>query len=216
MVQSVTAQPSLPYAPPRLSAFDTGSEQCPQGQLPGPIEFDPQEARNALNPLQYVPLVGMIYRQATGETIPAPLSIAGSVVTGAMLGGPLGILGSVLLNLASELIHLGADTSRPPVPYGMNVTGSEAGIQTGLPGETMPADGYTTLATVLPQFLGGGATAFTHNDTPATQGAAVADDDTPAGSAAAVADDDTPAIPAVTPVRQAIAAYEAGSLFGMG
>ena len=188
MVQAVTAQPSQPNPPPRLTVFDTGSEQCPQGQLPGPIEFDPQEARNALNPLQYVPVVGMIYRQATGETIPAPLSIAGSVLTGAMFG-PIGILGSVLLNLASELIHLGADTSRPPVPYGMNVTGSEAGVQSGLPGETMPADGYTTLATVVPQFLGGGATA--------------------------VADDDTPATP-VTPVRQAIAAYEQGSLVGMG
>ena len=54
----------------------------PAGAAPGPIEFDPQEARNALNPLQYVPVVGMIYRQATGETIPAPLSIAGSVLTG--------------------------------------------------------------------------------------------------------------------------------------
>jgi hypothetical protein len=202
MVQAVTSQPSLPNPPPRLTVFDTGSEQCPQGQLPGPIEFDPQEARNALNPLQYVPVVGMIYRQATGETIPAPLSIAGSVVTGAMLGGPLGILGSVLLNFASELVHLGADTSRPPVPYGMKVTGNEAGIQTGLPGETMPSDGYTTLATVLPQFLGGGgASALAGDDTPATP--------------AAVADDDTPIVPA-TPVRQAIAAYEAGSQFGMG
>ena len=182
MVQSVTASASLPNAPIRLTAFDTGSEQCPQGQLPGAAVFRPGEAQNALNPLQYVPVVGMIYRQATGETVPPMMSIAGSVATGAMFGGPIGIIGSVLMNFAQELFRIGPDTSRPAVPYGMSVTGSEAGVQTGLPGQTMPADGYTTLATVLPDFLGGGATA--------------------------VAED--------TPARQAIAAYEAGSMYGHG
>ena len=136
------ARPSLPIAPPRLTIFDTGSEQCPQGQLPGALEFTPEEARNALNPLQYVPVVGMIYRQATGETIPPPMIIAGSVVTGAIFGGPIGILGSVLLNAAVELARLGPDTSRPPVPEGFDVTGSEAGVRSVSPGSGRQAGGY--------------------------------------------------------------------------
>ena len=191
MVQSATAvspAPIAPYAPPRLTVFDTGSEQCPQGQLPGKLDCTPEEARNAANPLQYVPIVGMVYRQATGETVPPPFLIAGSAISGAIFGGPLGVLGSIVLNLAQELARLGPDTSRPPVPEGMQVTGSEAGVTSVSPGDPTPPGGYTTLATILPDFLGGGANG---GDGPALAG-------------------DGP------PVRQAIAAYEAGSMFGHG
>ncbi len=76
------AQP-LPIAPPRLTVFDTGAEQCPQGQLPGAAEMTPEEAEGGLNPLQYVPVVGMIYRAITGEPVPPPLIIACSVVSSA-------------------------------------------------------------------------------------------------------------------------------------
>jgi hypothetical protein len=142
-------------APPRLTVFDTGSEQCPQGQLPGALQFKPGEMQNALNPLQYVPVVGMIYRQATGETIAPPVQILGSVATGAMFGGPIGVLGSVLMNVVLELARLGPDTSRPPVPEGMDVTGSEAPIRAVSPGDKRPDGSYLTLATTLPDFLGG-------------------------------------------------------------
>jgi hypothetical protein len=124
--------------------------------MPGPAEFTPQEARNALNPLQYVPIAGMIYRQATGETIPPPMAIAGSVVTGAIFGGPLGVMGSIVMNFATELARMGPDLSRPAVPLGMSQTGSEAGMEPVTPGTSTVPGGYTTLATTLPDFLGGG------------------------------------------------------------
>ena len=104
--------PSLPLSPPRQTVFDVGAENCPQGQLPGPLEFTPEEAKNARNPLQYLPVVGFFYRQITGETVPAPLSIASSVASSAALGGPIGVVGSVLFSFVSELIRLGPDTSR--------------------------------------------------------------------------------------------------------
>ena len=166
MVSPIAAPPPPP-APLRAIVFDTGSEQCPQGQLPGPLDFTPQEASNAANPLQYVPVVGMLYRQATGETIPPPMQIAGSIASGAVLGGPAGVLGAVLLNFVLELGRLGADTSRPPVPAGMDVTGSEAGIRSVTPGSLAGGE-YTTLATVVPDFLGGG-TAFASNSPAARQ-----------------------------------------------
>ena len=144
-------QPTVPWP----SVFDTGSEGAPQGQLPGPAVFSRQEALNALNPLQYVPIAGMVYRQATGETIPPPLAIAGSVVSGAISGGPLGVLGSVLLNFVMELARIGPDLSRPPVPEGMDQTGSEAGIRPVSPGSIATPGGYASLATTLPDWLGG-------------------------------------------------------------
>ena len=142
-------------SPPRLTVFDTGSETCPQGQLPGAAVFTVDEEKNALNPVQYVPVVGMIYRQATGETIPPPLSILGSVASGAVLG-PIGILGSVLFNFVQEMFRVGPDTSRPAAPLGMEAAGKEAGMHILGPGEKAPTNSYTTLATSLPDFLGGG------------------------------------------------------------
>lgn len=153
--------------PPRLTVFDTGAEGCPQGALPGAAVFSVDEAEHALNPLQHLPLVGMLYRQATGETLPAPLSVLGSVAVGAIFGGPVGIVGSVAINFAAELFRLGSDTSRPAVPEGMDGAGAEAGVQPVSPGSITRPGGYTTLATALPDFLGGaGATQFAGDDAP--------------------------------------------------
>jgi hypothetical protein len=60
------------------------------------------------------------------------------------------------MNFVSELIRLGPDTSRPAAPEGMSQTGSEAGVQPVSPGSITTPGGYTTLATTLPDFLGGG------------------------------------------------------------
>ncbi len=44
-----------------------------------------------LNPLQYVPVVGTIYRAVTGDTIPETARFAGSLVVSGLTGGPVGI-----------------------------------------------------------------------------------------------------------------------------
>ena len=149
------AQP-MPIAPPRLTVFDTGAEQCPQGQLPGALELTPAEQRTGINPLHFVPVVGMIYRAITGETAPPPMQIAASAVSSAAFGGPMGLVGTLVLNAAMELARLGPDTSRPAAPEGMDATGSEAGVRSISPADPTKPGGYTTLATVMPDFLGGG------------------------------------------------------------
>ncbi len=44
-----------------------------------------------LNPLQYVPVVGTIYRAITGDTISEEARFAGSLVVSGLTGGPIGI-----------------------------------------------------------------------------------------------------------------------------
>jgi len=48
------------------------------------------EILSDINPLQYLPVVGTIYRAMTGDAIPKPLREAGSVVVSSLLGGPVG------------------------------------------------------------------------------------------------------------------------------
>ena len=58
-----------------------------------------------LNPLQYVPVVGTIYRAVTGEELDPSWRVGGAVVTGALLGGPVGILTSLIGVGLEELFH---------------------------------------------------------------------------------------------------------------
>ena len=113
---------------------------------PAQVSFD--QVLSAMNPLQHVPVIGRIYRAATGDDIPAPLKIAGAGI----FGGPLGMIGAAVGELLITLFTLSPDTSRPPAPAGMSVTGSQAGVQPVTPG-TLTDKQYTTLATALPQWL---------------------------------------------------------------
>jgi len=127
---------------------DGAGPLSPDAAWPQPINYSFHEVLSALNPLQHVPLVGRIYRAATGDEIPAPFKILGAGI----FGGPAGILGAAIGELFSEIIGMGPDTSRPPAPAGMSVTGSEAAMQPVTPGTT-GKDEYTTLATMQPEWL---------------------------------------------------------------
>ena len=156
---SQAAPPAAATAPPDpFWAAATGPEGCPQGWMPGPVSMTAAERGHALNPLQYVPGAGMIYRAITGEDIPAPLKIAGAVATSAIAGGPLGALGSIVLNFVEELVRLGPDRSRPALPEGFAPGGSESGVTPVTPGTITTPGAYTTLATTVPDFLARPAT----------------------------------------------------------
>lgn len=73
-----------PTAAPAAAALDAG-------------HFSFHELLSELNPLQYLPVIGTIYRAVTGDTIPEPVRVAGSMIVSGLTGGPLG----VALNLAS-------------------------------------------------------------------------------------------------------------------
>ena len=63
-----------------------------------------------LNPLQYVPVVGIIYRAVTGDTISDEAKFAGSLVVSGLTGGPVGIG----LNVGAAMLEhmLGVDPEK--------------------------------------------------------------------------------------------------------
>ena len=118
----------------------------PDQHMPeGPdIPFD--QVMNGLNPLHYVPVVGMIYRVVTGEQIPAAMRVAGALAT----GGPMGALTAGLTGLLEHILTLEPDQTRPRLAAGMAM--NDAGMEPVSP-DTLAEGQYTTLATVLPDWL---------------------------------------------------------------
>ena len=68
------------------------------------------ELLSELNPLQYIPVVGTIYRSITGDTIPETARTAGSLVVSGLTGGPAG----VAISLAALAVEkaLGVDPEK--------------------------------------------------------------------------------------------------------
>ena len=59
--------------------------------------FSFHEFLSELNPLQYIPVVGTIYRAVTGDTIPESARTVGSLVVSGLTGGPIGMAINVAL-----------------------------------------------------------------------------------------------------------------------
>jgi hypothetical protein len=64
---------------------------------PASAPFSFHELLSELNPLQYLPVIGTIYRAVTGDTIPEPVRVAGSMVVSGLTGGPIGVAVNVAL-----------------------------------------------------------------------------------------------------------------------
>ena len=109
-----------------------------------------------LNPLQYLPVVGTIYRAVTGDTIPEPARFAGSLVVSGLTGGPVGLainVGSTLLEhmlgidpeklgdqvLASLGIGSGAASSAAAPPVALAAASPDAASPTPSPASTLTA-----------------------------------------------------------------------------
>ena len=76
-----------------------GSRPAPDGgpplfgeeATPMPMEISFGELLESINPLQHMPGVGTIYREATGNAAP----IAARIMVGTAIGGPMGFIGGV-------------------------------------------------------------------------------------------------------------------------
>lgn len=120
MTQPVTI-PGIPVIPvagarPAPPVTDTSRQNPPLGpdeHVPTPANYSFDDLLRGLNPLHHLPVVGMIYRAITGETVPAAERIVVSAVAGAFFGGPLGVLGTIVSTLAEEFIRMGPDPTCP-------------------------------------------------------------------------------------------------------
>jgi hypothetical protein len=80
-----------------------------------PADWDPShihfsDVLSALNPLQYVPVVGMIYREITGDEVHPALRVAVAAVTSVFFG-PVGLAATMLTVAATEVAQ-----NRPHMP----------------------------------------------------------------------------------------------------
>jgi hypothetical protein len=124
-----------------------------------PMTLSFHDILHALNPLQHLPGVGMLYRAITHDDIPAPLKIAGSMVFGAAVGNLPGVFISVFANFAEGLMQLG-----PAVPgHVLQVNQWAGGSETGpseRPATTTPGVTYADGSTGSPTWTEGELTNF--------------------------------------------------------
>jgi hypothetical protein len=64
---------------------------------------------SALNPLQYLPGIGTIYRAVTGDQIPEALRRIGSIIVGGLLAGPIGAAISIATIAAEKITGIDLD-----------------------------------------------------------------------------------------------------------
>ncbi len=72
-------------------------------------ETDFRDVLSALNPLQYLPGVGTIYRAITGDTPPESVRTIGSILVGGLLGGPIGAAISAVSSLMQHVAGIDLD-----------------------------------------------------------------------------------------------------------
>lgn len=80
---------------------------APPAAAPTPAVHDHgfgfHELLSAMNPLQYMPVVGTIYRAVTGDVIPEAVRDGGSLLVSGLLGGPIGLITYIVTTIAEKV-----------------------------------------------------------------------------------------------------------------
>ena len=105
------------------SSFPTAQARSTLKSAPGSdggLHFS--DILSALNPLQYLPVVGTIYRAVTGDRIPEGLQIAGSLAVGTALSGPIGLVTGIATIIAEKVTGIDPDKIAHRVAVGLGIT----------------------------------------------------------------------------------------------
>jgi hypothetical protein len=107
----------------------------------GSVTF--RDILHGLNPLQHLPVIGMIYRAITGDQLSEPWRLGGSMISGMITGGPIGMIasafGSLVGGLAEQLVkHLVHDVREAWNTPSASTTAAAASATAAPPGS--PAD----------------------------------------------------------------------------
>jgi hypothetical protein len=88
--------------------------------------FDFRDVLSMLNPLQYLPVLGSIYRAVTGDTIPEAVRDIGSLVVSGLWGGPMGVAISAATTALEKLAGIDPDRIAQKVLASIGLIGAEA------------------------------------------------------------------------------------------
>jgi hypothetical protein len=120
--------------------------------------FSFHELLSAMNPLQYLPVVGTIYRAVTGDVIPEALRDGGSMLVSGLLGGPIGLITYIATAIAEKITGIDPEkivaSVLNPAPPTVAVSAAPAGMPTADP---PPTPITPTPITPAPVTLTGGA-----------------------------------------------------------
>ena len=85
------------------------------------------ELLSELNPLQYLPVVGSIYRAVTGDRIPEEARTVGSLVMSGLTGGPAGVAISAAMMAVEKVIGVDPERLGQSVLAEVGIGGSGSG-----------------------------------------------------------------------------------------
>lgn len=93
-----------------------GLDHAVREPMPAPADWDLShvsfsDVLSVVNPLQYLPVVGTIYRAVTGDDVHPAFRIAVSGVAAMLFGGPIGLAATMLMAGVDEIVHGGPTTA---------------------------------------------------------------------------------------------------------
>ncbi len=127
-----TAPVSAPVSAP------TGPPVTASGAAP-PSHLRFHDVLSALNPLQYLPVVGTIYRAMTGDTIPEALRIGGSMLVSGLLGGPVGLITNIATTIAERVTGIDPERIAHTVLAGLGLAAADPAAVPATAPATAPA-----------------------------------------------------------------------------
>jgi hypothetical protein len=103
-----------------------------------------------LNPLQYLPVVGTIYRAVTGDTISETARVAGSLVVSGLLGGPVGVVTNLATYAAEKITGIDPEAIGSEILASLGIGGGHDAAPSALVA-AKPAPAPVAMAEASPQ-----------------------------------------------------------------
>ncbi|WP_048860665.1 hypothetical protein, partial [Acidisphaera rubrifaciens] len=142
------------YVPPASAFADATAPAAAAtagggAEAPGGTSF--RTLLSEMNPLQYLPVVGPLYRAATNDTIPEPVRCFGSLLVGGLIGGPIGVATGIASLVAERVSGIDPDGigRRLLADLGI-ITAPGAARPSGTPAAPAVAAASTTASTAAP------------------------------------------------------------------
>jgi hypothetical protein len=98
--------------PPRNADYYAASAAPPSPPAWDLSHVSSEDVLSTLNPLQYLPVVGTIYRLVTGHQTPVPLQIGVAAAGALLFANPIGLVGTMIIAVAGEVAR-SAGPGRP-------------------------------------------------------------------------------------------------------